>query len=65
VTCDYCQRHPEKWVAQLKAEDAAALAATENARLALARKLGVEKHSRQLLFISRGKWIGWNWTALA
>jgi stage II sporulation protein D len=40
VTCDYCQRHPEKWVTQLRAEDAAVLAPTESARLALARKLG-------------------------
>jgi stage II sporulation protein D len=40
VTCDYCRRHPEKWVTQLKSEDAAVLAPTESARLALARKLG-------------------------
>lgn len=40
VTCNYCRRHPEKWVRQLKAEDAAALAPTESARLNLARKLG-------------------------
>lgn len=40
VTCNYCRRHPEKWVTQLKAEDAAALAPTESARLNLARKLG-------------------------
>jgi stage II sporulation protein D len=40
VTCDYCRRHPEKWVTQLRAEDAAVLAPTESARLALARKLG-------------------------
>jgi stage II sporulation protein D len=40
VTCDYYRRHPEKWVTQLEAEDAAALAPTESARLALARKLG-------------------------
>ncbi|HEY1527139.1 MAG TPA: SpoIID/LytB domain-containing protein [Candidatus Angelobacter sp.] len=40
VTCDYCRRHPEKWVTKIKTEDAAALAPTESARLALARKLG-------------------------
>ncbi len=40
VMCNYCRRHPEKWVRQLKAEDAAALAPTESARLNLARKLG-------------------------
>jgi stage II sporulation protein D len=40
VACNYCRRHPEKWVTQLKAEDAAALAPTESARLNLARKLG-------------------------
>ena len=40
VTCNYCRRHPEKWVTQLKSEDAAALAPTESARLNLARKLG-------------------------
>jgi stage II sporulation protein D (peptidoglycan lytic transglycosylase) len=40
VTCNYCRRRPEKWVAQLKSEDAAALAPTERARLNLARKLG-------------------------
>ncbi|HSK42781.1 MAG TPA: SpoIID/LytB domain-containing protein [Candidatus Binatia bacterium] len=40
VTCNYCRRHPEKWVRQLKTEDAAALAPTESARLNLARKLG-------------------------
>jgi stage II sporulation protein D len=37
VTCNYCRRHSEKWVTQLKAE---ALAPTESARLNLARKLG-------------------------
>ena len=40
VTCNYCRRHPEKWVTQLKAEDATALAPTESARLNMARKLG-------------------------
>jgi stage II sporulation protein D (peptidoglycan lytic transglycosylase) len=40
VACNYCRRHPEKWATQLKAEDAAALAPTESARLNLARKLG-------------------------
>jgi stage II sporulation protein D len=40
VVCNYCRRHPEKWVTQLKPEDAAALAPTESARLNLARKLG-------------------------
>lgn len=40
VTCNYCRRHPERWVTELKTEDAAALAPTESARLNLARKLG-------------------------
>lgn len=40
VTCNYCRRHPEKWITQLKTDDAAALAPTERARLNLARKLG-------------------------
>jgi stage II sporulation protein D len=40
VTCNYCRRHPEKWVTQLKAEDAVTLQPTERARLNLARKLG-------------------------
>jgi stage II sporulation protein D len=40
VTCNYCRRRPEKWVTQLKTEDAAALAPTESSRLNLARKLG-------------------------
>jgi stage II sporulation protein D len=40
VTCNYCQRHPEKWVAKINAADAADLAATESARLAVARRLG-------------------------
>jgi hypothetical protein len=40
VACNYCQRHPEKWVAKISEADAADLAATESARLALARKLG-------------------------
>jgi stage II sporulation protein D (peptidoglycan lytic transglycosylase) len=40
VACNYCRRHPERWVTQLKTEDAAALAPTESARLNLARKLG-------------------------
>jgi stage II sporulation protein D len=40
VKCNYCRRHPEKWVTQLETEDAAALAPTESARLNLARKLG-------------------------
>jgi stage II sporulation protein D len=40
VTCNYCLRHPEKWVTQLKSEDAASLAPTESSRLKLARRLG-------------------------
>jgi Stage II sporulation protein len=40
VGCNYCQRHPEKWVAKISGADAAALATTESARLILARKLG-------------------------
>ena len=40
VTCDYCLRHPEKWVAQLSEADASRLHATESSRLQLARKLG-------------------------
>ncbi|MBZ5507800.1 MAG: SpoIID/LytB domain-containing protein [Acidobacteriia bacterium] len=40
VTCDYCLRHPEKWVVQIQSADAAGLAPTENSRLNLARKLG-------------------------
>jgi stage II sporulation protein D len=40
VTCDYCRRHPEKWVAKIEAADAANLAPTERSRLNLVRKLG-------------------------
>jgi stage II sporulation protein D len=40
VTCDYCRRHPEKWVARISESDAAALSSTESSRLKLARKLG-------------------------
>jgi len=40
VTCDYCRRHPEKWVARISEADAATLAQTEGSRLKLARKLG-------------------------
>jgi hypothetical protein len=40
VICDYCRRHPEKWVAQIETADAGKLAPTESARLNLARKLG-------------------------
>jgi len=40
VTCDYCRRHPEKWVARISGDDASALTRTESSRLALARKLG-------------------------
>jgi stage II sporulation protein D len=40
VTCDYCRRHPEKWVARLSEADAAGLTQTESSRLRLARKLG-------------------------
>jgi len=40
VTCSYCLRHPEKWVAEIQAADAAELSSTESSRLNLARKLG-------------------------
>jgi stage II sporulation protein D len=40
VTCDYCHRHPEKWVAKISEADAAGLEPTESSRLKLARKLG-------------------------
>jgi stage II sporulation protein D len=40
VTCNYCQRHPEKWVTKIDAADATTLAPTESARLQLVRKLG-------------------------
>lgn len=40
VACDYCRRHPEKWVARISESDAAALSPTESSRLKLARKLG-------------------------
>ena len=40
VTCDYCRRNPEKWVAKIEAADAANLAPTERSRLNLVRKLG-------------------------
>jgi stage II sporulation protein D len=40
VTCNYCLRHPEKWVAEIQASDAAGLSSTESSRLNLARKLG-------------------------
>ena len=40
VACDYCRRHPEKWVAQISEADAANLSPTESSRLKLARKLG-------------------------
>jgi stage II sporulation protein D len=40
VKCAYCRRHPEKWVSRISESDAAGLAATESARLKLARKLG-------------------------
>ncbi len=40
VICNYCRRHPEKWVAQIETKDAASLAPTERSRLNLARKLG-------------------------
>jgi stage II sporulation protein D len=39
VACDYCRRHPEKWVAQIGEADATNLAPTEGSRLKLARKL--------------------------
>jgi stage II sporulation protein D len=40
VICDYCRRHPERWVAQISEADAANLSPTESSRLKLARKLG-------------------------
>ncbi|HMC32445.1 MAG TPA: SpoIID/LytB domain-containing protein [Candidatus Angelobacter sp.] len=40
VICDYCRRHPEKWVARISQADAANLSQTESSRLKLARKLG-------------------------
>ncbi|HKV94364.1 MAG TPA: SpoIID/LytB domain-containing protein [Candidatus Angelobacter sp.] len=40
VECNYCRRHPEKWVARISQADAAGLSATESSRLKLARKLG-------------------------
>jgi peptidoglycan hydrolase-like amidase len=40
VACDYCLRHPEKWVAEISEADASTLAGTESSRLNLARKLG-------------------------
>jgi stage II sporulation protein D len=40
VPCDYCRRHPEKWVARISEADAGTLAPTESSRLKLARKLG-------------------------
>jgi stage II sporulation protein D len=40
VVCDYCHRHPEKWVARISETDAAGLKQTESSRLKLARKLG-------------------------
>jgi stage II sporulation protein D len=40
VTCDYCRRHPQKWVAEISEADAASLTSTESSRLKLARKLG-------------------------
>jgi stage II sporulation protein D len=40
VICDYCHRHPQKWVAKLAAQDVAGLKSTEDSRLKLARKLG-------------------------
>jgi len=40
VTCDYCRRHPEKWVTKIDSADAANLAPTERSRLNLVRKLG-------------------------
>jgi stage II sporulation protein D len=40
VVCDYCRRHPEKWVARISEADAAGLKQTESSRLKLARRLG-------------------------
>lgn len=40
VVCEYCRRHPQKWVSEIAQPDASRLAATESSRLQLARKLG-------------------------
>jgi stage II sporulation protein D (peptidoglycan lytic transglycosylase) len=40
VDCDYCHRHPEKWVTRLSQAEAASLKQTEESRLRLARRLG-------------------------
>ncbi|HKR94940.1 MAG TPA: SpoIID/LytB domain-containing protein [Candidatus Angelobacter sp.] len=40
VDCDYCHRHPEKWVAKISQTDVQGLSPTESSRLKLARKLG-------------------------
>lgn len=40
VDCNYCRRHPEKWVTKISQADAAGLSTTESSRLKLARKLG-------------------------
>ena len=40
VVCDYCHRHPERWMVSLEAHDAAELKGTEASRLKVARKLG-------------------------
>jgi peptidoglycan hydrolase-like amidase len=40
VNCDYCRRHPQKWVARISHADADELEPTESSRLRLARRLG-------------------------
>jgi peptidoglycan hydrolase-like amidase len=40
VPCDYCRRHPQKWVTVIAQHDALSLSNTEPSRLNLARKLG-------------------------
>lgn len=40
VVCDFCRRHPQKWVAEIKPDEAASLDKSEGSRLRLARKLG-------------------------
>jgi len=40
VICDYCRRHPQRWVSAIAQDDASGLNKTERGRLNLARKLG-------------------------
>jgi stage II sporulation protein D len=40
VACEYCRRHPQKWVAEITSAEAAGLDNSEASRLRLARKLG-------------------------